>query len=73
MACWLYFNVINLHPTQGADGRLTVYRDGLIDQVIEAPKLKASQVTTGDLPSGGVQINSFDRCFVQDVVKTLPN
>ena len=63
-----------LHVTFTYDGhRLTVYRDGLIDQVIEAPKLKASQVTTGDLPSGGVQINSFDRCFVQDVVKTLPN
>ena len=63
-----------LHVTFTYDGhRLTVYRDGLIDQVIEAPKLKASQVTTGDLPSGGVQINSFDRCFVQDVVKTLSN
>ena len=22
--CWLYFNVINLHPTQGADGSVTV-------------------------------------------------
>ena len=63
-----------LHVTFTYDGhRLTVYRDGLIDQVIEAPKLKASQVTTGDLPSGGVQINSFDRCFAQDEVKTLPN
>jgi hypothetical protein len=62
----------SLHVTFTYDGhRLTVYRHGLIDQVIEAPKLKASQVTMGDLPSGGVQLNSFDRCFAQDEVKTL--
>ncbi|MBO7266804.1 MAG: BNR repeat-containing protein [Bacteroidaceae bacterium] len=62
----------SLHVTFTYDGhRLTVYRHGLIDQVIEAPKLKASQVTMGDLPSGGVQLNSFGRCFAQDEVKTL--
>ena len=62
----------SLHVTFTYDGhRLTVYRHGLIDQVIEAPKLKASHVTMGDLPSGGVQFNSFDRCFTQKEVKAL--
>ena len=62
----------SLHVTFTYDGhRLTVYRHGLIDQVIEAPKLKASHVTMGDLPSGGVQLNSFDRCFTQKEVKAL--
>ena len=48
-----------LHVTFTYDGhRLTVYRGGLIDQVIEIPKLKASQVTIGDIPTSGVQLNS---------------
>ncbi len=49
-----------LHVTFTYDGhRLTVYRGGLIDQVIEIPKLKASQVTIGDIPTSGVQLNSY--------------
>ena len=55
-------------PTQHAalritftyDGnRLTVYRNGLIDQVIEARKLKASQVAAGDIPFGGIEVQSY--------------
>lgn len=62
----------SLHVTFTYDGkRLTVYRNGLIDQVIEIRGLKASQVTMGDLPSGGVQLNTFDRSFTQDEVKAL--
>lgn len=62
----------SLHVTFTYDShRLTVYRHGLIDQVIEIRGLKASQVTTGDLPTGGVQFNAFDRCFAQDEVKAL--
>lgn len=62
----------SFHVTFTYDGhRLTVYRNGLIDQVIEIRGLKASQVTTGDLPTGGVQFNAFDRCFAQDEVKAL--
>lgn len=49
-----------LHVTFTYDGhRLTVYRGGLIDQVIEIPKLKASQVTIGDIPTSGVQLNTY--------------
>ncbi len=49
-----------LHVTFTYDGhRLTVYRDGLIDQIIEAPKLKASQVTIGDIPTSAVQLNTY--------------
>lgn len=62
----------SLHVTFTYDGkRLTVYRNGLIDQVIEIKGLKASQVTTGDLPADGVQFNALDRCLVQDEVKNL--
>ena len=61
-----------LHVTFTYDGhRLTVYRDGLIDQVIEASKLKATQVTTGDIPTSGVQFNAYDRCLMQYEVKGL--
>ena len=61
-----------LHVTFTYDGhRLTVYRGGLIDQVIEAPKLKATQVTTGDIPTSGVQFNAYDRCLMQYEVKGL--
>lgn len=64
----------SLHVTFTYDGhRFTVYRHGLIDQVIEIRGLKASQVTMGDLPSGGVQLNTFDRCFTQDEVKDVIN
>ncbi|MBQ2969106.1 MAG: BNR repeat-containing protein [Bacteroidaceae bacterium] len=49
-----------LHVTFTYDGhRLTVYRGGLIDQVIEIPKLKASQVTIGGIPTSGVHLNSY--------------
>ena len=49
-----------LHVTFTYDGhRLTVYRGGLIDQVIEIPKLKASQVTIGDIPTSDVQLNTY--------------
>ena len=61
-----------LHVTFTYDGhRLTVYRGGLIDQVIEAPKLKATQVATGDIPTSGVQFNAYDRCLMQYEVKGL--
>ena len=61
-----------LHVTFTYDGhRLTVYRGGLIDQVIEASKLKATQVTTGDIPTSGVQFNAYDRCLMQYEVKGL--
>ena len=49
-----------LHVTFTYDGqRLTVCRDGLIDQIIEVPKLKASQVTIGDIPTSDVQLNTY--------------
>ena len=61
-----------LHVTFTYDGhRLTIYRGGLIDQVIEASKLKATQVTTGDIPTSGVQFNAYDRCLMQYEVKGL--
>ena len=61
-----------LHVTFTYDGhRLTVYRGGLIDQVIEASKLKATQVATGDIPTSVVQFNAYDRCLMQYEVKGL--
>ena len=61
-----------LHVTFTYDGhRFTVYRGGLIDQVIDASKLKATQVTTGDIPTSGVQFNAYDRCLMQYEVKGL--
>ena len=67
-------------PTQHAalritftyDGNcLTVYRNGLIDQVIEARKLKASQVTTGDIPYGSINVQGYARCLSQEEVQAL--
>ena len=51
--------------------RLTVYRNGLIDQVIEARKLKASQVAAGDIPFGGIEVQSYARCLSQEEVQGL--
>lgn len=45
---------------------LTVYRNGLIDQVIEVRKLKASQVNKGDIPGCSINVESYDRCLPQE-------
>ncbi|MBR4997876.1 MAG: BNR-4 repeat-containing protein [Bacteroidaceae bacterium] len=50
---------------------LTVYRNGLIDQVIEARKLKASQAATGDIPFGSIEVQSYDRCLSQEEIQAL--
>ena len=61
-----------LHVTFTYDGQhLIVYRNGLIDQVIEAPRLKASQLATGDISTSGIQLNAYSRCFTQQEVKDL--
>ena len=61
-----------LHVTFTYDGQhLIVYRNGLIDQVIEAPRLKASQLATGDISTSGIQLNAYPRCFTQQEVKDL--
>ena len=50
---------------------LTVYRNGLIDQVIEVRKLKASQVNKGDIPGCSINVGSYDRCLPQEELKAL--
>lgn len=50
---------------------LTVYRNGLIDQVIEVRKLKASQVNKGDIPGCSINVESYDRCLPQEELQAL--
>ena len=50
---------------------LTVYRNGLIDQVIEVRKLKASQVNKGDIPDCSINVESYDRCLPQEELQAL--
>ena len=61
-----------LSLTLAYDGEsLTAYRNGLIDQVIEARKLKASQAATGDIPFGSIEVQSYDRCLSQEEIQAL--
>ena len=61
-----------LHITFTYDGNhLTVYRNGLIDQVIEVRKLKASQVNKGDIPGCSINVESYDRCLPQEELQAL--
>ena len=50
---------------------LTVYRNGLIDQVIEVRKLKASQANKGDIPGCSINVESYDRCLPQEELQAL--
>ena len=50
---------------------LTVYRNGLIDQVIEVRKLKASQVNKGDIPGCNINVETYDRCLPQEELQAL--
>lgn len=50
---------------------LTVYRNGLIDQVIEVRKLKASQVNKGDIPGCSINVETYDRCLPQEELQAL--
>ena len=50
---------------------LTVYRNGLIDQVIEVRKLKASQVNKGDTPGCNINVVTYDRCLPQEELQAL--
>ena len=60
----------SLRVTFTYDGnRLTIYRNGLIDQVIEVRKLKASQVQVGNISSDGVKIESFACCMTQEEIQ----
>jgi hypothetical protein len=50
---------------------LTVYRNGLIDQVIEVRKLKASQVNKSDIPGCSINVKNYDRCLPQEELQAL--
>ena len=61
-----------LRITLTYDGNhLTVYRNGLIDQVIEVRKLKASQVNKGDIPGCSINVETYDRCLPQEELQAL--